>query len=325
MAGELDDLTGSAAFAAAAPEVQARMVKKLYDLAAEWAKAELHDDYEAKDYAETAAAVQRAGGSLADWAAWAGSVVGVKQSDQYGILQRMGMGDGVKKAILGSMLGTEMETENGEPSQYAKMETILKDQSMNDYLELKAADAVEEYLKCTKKGMDPATAWEIAMGMGEVREKAGKGASTLELYRAAVDTAGDQSEQIAALWAVMSESEYARLEAGVAAGITPEQYVAAKEAVKAVDDNGSVTQKEAEKAIQSMEGLTTAERAVLWQLQNKSWKATANPFNKTAGERVYKALHAGDQELGGLSLPSLSGGGKEELEELQGLSLPSLN
>ncbi len=328
VAGELDALTGSAAFAAAAPEVQARMVKKLYDLAAERAKAELYDDYEIKDYAETAAAVQRAGGSPADWAAWAGSVVGVKKSDQYGILRRTRLGDGVKKAILGSLLGTEMETESGEPSQYAKMETVLKDQSMDAYLELKAADAVEEYLKCTKKGMDPATARETALGMGEVREKAGKGASTLELYRAAVDAEGDQDGQMAALQAIMGESEYDRLEAGVAAGITPEQYVAAKEAVKTVDDNGSVTQKEAEKAIRSMEGLTTAERAALWQLQNKSWKAKANPFDKTVGERVYKALHAGDQEPGGLSLPSLSSSGKtdeKDLGELQGLSLPSLD
>ena len=67
----------------------------------------------------------------------------------------------------------------------------------------------------------------------------------MELYRAAVDASRNQKDQMAALQAIMGESEYDRLEAGVAAGITPEQYVAAKEAVKAVDDNGSATPKEA--------------------------------------------------------------------------------
>ena len=42
--------------------------------------------------------------------------------------------------------------------------------------------------------------------------------------------------------------------------------------------NGSVTQKEAQDMISSISGLSQQQRAVLWQLQNKSWKSENNPF-----------------------------------------------
>ena len=110
----------------------------------------------------------------------------------------------------------------------------------------------------------------------------------------------------------MSEGEYARLEAGVYRGITPEMYVTAKESIAEIDKNGSVSQDEAARAIGLMPGLTDEERAVLWQLQNKSWKPGKNPFSVKAGEKVYKDLQTGggtlerpEKESKGLELPRL--------------------
>ncbi len=71
-----------------------------------------------------------------------------------------------------------------------------------------------------------------------------------------------------------------------------------------MDANGSVTQDEAEGAIAAMSGLTNTERAVLWQLQNKSWKPTSNPFNPDTGKKVYDTLNGeGDQRPKWISLP----------------------
>lgn len=60
-----------------------------------------------------------------------------------------------------------------------------------------------------------------------------------------------------------------------------------------------------------MDGLTSEQRAALWQIQNKSWKPDNNPFNKKVGREVYQELNQEEEDeesssrLPGLSLPSL--------------------
>ena len=60
-------------------------------------------------------------------------------------------------------------------------------------------------------------------------------------------------------------------------------------------DGNSVTQDLAEEAIQNVPGLSNRERAVLWQLQNKSWKWNKNPFDKRVGREVYDRMHEEDE------------------------------
>lgn len=61
-------------------------------------------------------------------------------------------------------------------------------------------------------------------------------------------------------------------------------------------DGNSVTQDLAEEAIQNVPGLSNRERAVLWQLQNKSWKWNKNPFDKRVGREVYDRMHEEAEE-----------------------------
>lgn len=61
-------------------------------------------------------------------------------------------------------------------------------------------------------------------------------------------------------------------------------------------DGISVTQDLAEEAIRNVPGLDNRERAVLWQLQNKSWKWNKNPFDKRVGREVYDRMHEEDEE-----------------------------
>ena len=45
-----------------------------------------------------------------------------------------------------------------------------------------------------------------------------------------------------------------------------------------------------------MPGLSNRERAVLWQLQNKSWKWNKNPFDKRVSREVYDRMHEEDED-----------------------------
>lgn len=86
-------------------------------------------------------------------------------------------------------------------------------------------------------------------------------------------------------------------------GITPEQCVTAREAINRVDDNGSVTQEEARQALEKLE-MSQQEKAVLWQIQNKSWKPEKNPFHAETGQQVYNALNGGNTAGTGSGKPT---------------------
>lgn len=201
-----------------------------------------------------------------------------------------------------------------------KAKEVLKSGlDMADYLALKETGSVDRYLKAAGKGLEAGDAAQAALAVSEIREEAKKTEKetekkvpSLALYREALRETRDRDEQMAALSLLMSEGEYARLETGVSRGITPEMYVTARESIAEIDENNSVSQDEAARAIGSMPGLTDEERGVLWQLQNKSWKPEKNPFSVKAGERVYKDLQDGggtlerpEEEPRGLELPRL--------------------
>ena len=68
-------------------------------------------------------------------------------------------------------------------------------------------------------------------------------------------------------------------------------FAADAENEEAAKRNGSFDQEETAVAINGMLGLTNEQKAVLWQLQNKSWKPNKNPFDTAAGQAVYDAFH----------------------------------
>lgn len=188
---------------------------------------------------------------------------------------------------------------------------------MAGYLALKAAGGVDRYLKAVGQGMRAEDAAQAALAVSEIKDAAAEKTPKLDLWRQALRSTRDQDEQLAALSMLMSDGEYARLEVGIFYGITPEEYVTARESIARIDTNQSVSQDEATRAIGTMLGLTDEERAVLWQIQNKGWKPEKNPFSKKVGEKIYKDLQNGG---GKLEKPRQKSSG-----ELKGLSLPSLN
>lgn len=79
-------------------------------------------------------------------------------------------------------------------------------------------------------------------------------------------------------------------------GVSDSSRRAAADEIDRLKGNGtSVTQDLAEEAIRNVPGLDNRERAVLWQLQNKSWKWNKNPFDKRVGREVYDRMHEEDE------------------------------
>jgi len=164
-----------------------------------------------------------------------------------------------------------------------------------------------QYGKLTGAGLDSGDAYRLSEVLSRLEPEAGKQqVSALQRARAVVGSGLGEDVQLAALGAVLSESEYRKVQAGYEQGVSPEQYVQAKEAIAAADDgNGNVSQEEAKKAIKGLDGLSNEQKAALWQVQNKSWKAENNPFSTKVGRKVRQAME--DDALEGLTLPELPG------------------
>lgn len=319
----LKALAASEDFQAASDEAKAKMLYSLYDYAGEKAKTVLFEDYEPDSFAEGADEIIAAGASAADWAAWHGESStlepeegksGVSDAQKYALLQEKGYSDKIKQAIAGSIMGTEMETESGKPSQYAKMlQATQSGLSMDDYLTLKLDDAVDKYLDGIESGVDSETAFNMAQSLNELEPAEGKkSVSPAQKWRAAIDAADDAETQKAALKAVMTDDAWAKFEIADSFGIEPEAWVRLKELLPKydADGNGSYKNAEVEAAIDGMSGsgallapwdmengetelyLTNDEKAVLWQLFTGSKSATGNPYSKSVARKVLEAKEA---------------------------------
>ena len=107
-----------------------------------------------------------------------------------------------------------------------------------------------------------------------------------------------EKDKLGALETVMGEGERKKLNAAYNQGVSPVDYVAAKAKMVEYDENenDSVSQDEAKKALKAMDGLTNEEKAALWQIQNKTWKPENNPFDRKTAKAVYAALNPEEDE-----------------------------
>ena len=219
----LDPLVGSGSFQKAEPEVQAKMLKKLYNYADAKAKTVLFDDFELDKQFQKADKVIEAGGTAAQWAAWTAESSGMKAEEKYLMLAEAGYPDEVKKAIVGNEIGTELKTESGEDSQYAKMLKLLESgMDMTDYLLLKAqgSDAVNKLGKFLDEGMEADSAHDIAQALDDLEDDA----ATVEKYMAIAETPYPEEVKSQALKAIMSDSAYAKYQRAAKSKISTYTY-----------------------------------------------------------------------------------------------------
>lgn len=144
----LDELVRSEAFLAADAETQAKMLDRLYDYATEKAKEALFDDYEPKSSTEKTNAMIAAGVAPAEWAAWKETVSDEKRDEQIEQTLSSGLSDESLLAAIGSLIGTDMETESGNQTQWAKLNAAIDDGvSVEDAVHMMQNGELDTYTK----------------------------------------------------------------------------------------------------------------------------------------------------------------------------------
>lgn len=169
----------------------------------------------------------------------------------------------------------------------------------------------KRYEQFTEAGLDVDDARDLTLELAGLEpEEEADAVSALQRYSAITESDLSDDDQLAALSAVMGEAEYGKVTTGYQFGVSPRAYVEVKKALALIDENSSITQDEAALAISGML-LPDAQKAVLWQLQNKSWKADNNPFSVTVGNQVRISLQAGGGEVTvSVGLPPLNPTGR---------------
>lgn len=174
----------------------------------------------------------------------------------------------------------------------------------------------ERYSGLTGAGLSNEAAYDLTTAFGALEPEDGKEAvSSMQRYRVVAESGLSDDDQMKALSTLMEETEYFRVETGYSYGVRPAQYIQAKQLINEINYNGSVTQDEATAAINKMLGLTSTQKAVLWQMQNKSWNAGHNPYSTSVGAKIRAILQKGSS--GGL-------GAKKDGSGLKGLTLPGI-
>lgn len=219
-----------------------------------------------------------------------------KKQAQSKLISGSGMTDEEKSVVLESILGSELMSESGNPTQYAKFlcarETGL---SIDGYLELYGAGVdLDDYFELTDAGMNPKEAKDLAVYVQSLKPADGKGKVTeLQKWRAAIDKTNSAKDQMAALSAVMSDDQYRKVEIANSFAVAPGEYVRMSEELPKfdADGNGSFAQAELTAAVDSMP-LSTQQKAALWQLAATTNSAKNNPYSVEIGEQVLAAKQA---------------------------------
>ena len=178
----------------------------------------------------------------------------------------------------------------------------------------------ERYEKFVAAGLEDDTAYELANTINALEPMDGKDSVTDEQkWRAVVDSGMTADEQLAALEALSTESQYRKFSVAYDFGVMPDAYVTARETMPKfdADGNGSYKNDEITAAINSLGtsggglvlpggssiSLTNDQKAALWQLLTGSTSAKNNPYSTSVGWAVIDAVNAMKEGNTGIVLP----------------------
>ena len=223
-----------------------------------------------------------------------------------------------KQIAVGFIMDKDLETESGNPTQYAKFLTAMETGlTVDKYMEIrKTGTDIEDYLELTDLNIKGDPAADLAISMATLEPEAGyENVSWIQRSRTVMEADLTEEEKLQALRTVdgMYESTYEKIEIGHSLGMNIKSYIDFKSIMPQFDENGngSYSQAETEAAINALSGddnalfaltgttpngyrLSDREKAILWQLQNKSWKPKRNPFDREVGQMVYDIMTAED-------------------------------
>lgn len=193
--------------------------------------------------------------------------------------------DMAKDAVIPGLV--ELTTETGERSAFGKAAYLLESGlSLAEYIQLKSVDAVDNAVKAVEAGEPVQQSMEVALLVSQAKEDLPKDATDLQKREAVFEEVKTGPEEMTAAVMVYDKDDLPKLELAYAYGVTPgtvTDFKARFDKVYGVDMNGNkikVTQERAEDIINEMIGFSSEERAILWQMQDKSWKWQRNPYNR---------------------------------------------
>lgn len=245
--------------------------------------------------------------SLADLGADAGAVTealmnlkdaGSKAADKLGTISKAKLTDEEKAVLVGSVIGTELLTESGGLTQYAKFDYAVQNgMSVDQYISYRSNGAsIDDYLQLRDAGASIEDAMETVIALQELRNSV-EDPTTVQKWRTVIGSSDDPEVQMASLSIVMTDSQYAKALTARGFGVSPKAYVEANELLLKydADGNGSFTQAEVTRAVSAMR-VSVMQKAVLWQLMTGSSSAKKNPYSETIGQRVIDALEKAKAE-----------------------------
>lgn len=246
------------------------------------------------DMGADAGAVANALMDMADMRAKDGS----KQADVLAVISKAVLTDEEKAVLVGSVIGTEMLTEEGNLTQYAKFDYAVQNgMGVDQYIQYRASGAsIDDYLVLRDAGATVEDAMEAAMALQELKDSV-EDPTTVQKWKAVMAGVSDPERQMISLSVVMSDSQYAKLTTARGFGVSPADFVSANEKIAKYDrdGNGRLTQAEVTHGISNLR-LTMQQKAVLWQLITGSSSAKNNPYSQAIGERVIAALEKAKAE-----------------------------
>lgn len=178
----------------------------------------------------------------------------------------------------------------------AVQSAVVRDQL--SYFSMTPASA-GRYDKLVSAGMDPEDAYKLMGTMNALEPEEGKiSVSDIQRWRACVDFSDDANDQLTALSAVMEDKQFVKVKTAYSFGVEPESYVRLQEIKSGFDKDGNeyLSNNEIKAAIDSMNGLTTKQRAALWQLATGSKSARKNPYSSEMGQKVIDAREAAKEK-----------------------------
>lgn len=145
--------------------------------------------------------------------------------------------------------------------------------------------------KLVAAGVEDATARKMAAELAVAEAQNGdEDLDYLQKARILADLSDSDDEALAAVSTVLQEGTYTKVELAAEYGVPVRVWLDFKEEWLDVYGEDSVSQDKVKTVLDRMH-LTGRQKAVLWQIANKSWKPKNNPYDVYVGEEVYDDLN----------------------------------
>jgi len=327
--GALDELVASDAFKNADAQMQEKMLKALYDYGTAFAKAAVFEDFEVSSSVVENSEIVDAGASLAECMIWNKLTADMKGFEKAGLLAGWDMPEAAKRAIFSykvsesredaiavcdeagldfdqflevyskygefnasDMSATQKATEfaywlDGQ-GYTSEQKAVIKDEIV--YFNMTPASA-SAYEKFVDAGMDEEDAYELVDALDDL-EPIGEAddVSDLQKWRVCVDFSSNVDVQLAALAGKMTVSQFSKVQVAYDLNVSPDTYISFRERLAMMHSDGSPTQEDIKRTINSIGGLDVKTKAILWQLGTGSSSTKNNPYSKIYGQQVLDAL-----------------------------------